>query len=297
MIEHIPVLTKEVISFLAPSPDKNFIDATCGFGGHTKLILERNGPSGRVLAIDQDGVAIERARTNLKNFKNRVDFAKTNFNQLGLLVRSWKVAHLDGILFDLGVSTYQLKTPERGFSFLPCGLEADLDMRMAPDTQRLSAKEIINSWSEENLRQILKEYGEEPHASEIARQIVRECRRSPIQKTNDLVMIIKKALPPKYRYSRQKHFATPTFRALRMVVNSELKNLENGLKQAKQILSPGGRLVVISFHSLEDRIVKNFFRDSTDLEILTPKPIVPTAQEIAFNPSARSGKLRAAKKI
>lgn len=291
MLKHTPVLKKEVIKFLAPSRDKNYIDATCGFGGHSKLILQKNGPSGRLLAIDQDSVAIEHVRKNLKKYLNRIDFAQKNFNQLGLIVRSWKVSHIDGILFDLGVSTYQLKTPERGFSF---GTDAELDMRMAPNSQRLSAKDIVNNWSKHDLRRILSRYGEEPFATKIANEIIKARQKRLIAKTNQLVEVVKRAMPPKYRVSRQKHFATATFRALRMVVNDELKNLENGLKQAVQILSSKGRLVVISFHSLEDRIVKNYFKEESNLNILTPKPITPTVSEIKKNPSARSAKLRAA---
>lgn len=294
MIKHIPVLSKEVIQYLTPLPNENFIDATCGFAGHSKLILARNGPRGKLLAIDQDQEALYEAQKNLKNFCDRVDFRKSNFSELGLAVRIWSVKHIDGILFDLGVSTYQLKTPERGFSF---NLKGDLDMRMARDTQKLSAKDIVNDWDKARILKILREYGQEPYANEIVRNIIYARQRKPIVKTNELLEIIKKALPPRYRLTRRKHFATATFRALRMAVNSELEVLESGLKQARQILSPGGRLVVISFHSLEDRIIKNFFKDTEDLEILTKKPIEPTEAEVARNPSARSAKLRAAIKI
>lgn len=300
MKEHIPVLPQETIKYLAPSKNENFIDATCGFGGHSKLILAKNGPHGRLLAIDQDEKALSEIRKNLKNFANRADFAKSNFNKLGLLVRSWGVSHIDGVLMDLGVSTYQLTSPERGFSFLPRrqagNANAPLDMRM-DQSQRLSAKDIVNRWGEQDLRKILREFGEEPFARKIAYQIVKARKNKPIETTDELVEIIKKATPPNYRNSRQKHYATSTFRALRMAVNNELENLENALKQAVSILSFNGRLVVISFHSLEDRIVKNFFATKTELEILTSKPVTTTAEEITQNPKSRSAKLRAARKI
>jgi 16S rRNA (cytosine1402-N4)-methyltransferase len=215
------------------------------------------------------------------------------------LVRGWAAKEINGILFDLGVSTYQLTSSDRGFSF---NLDARLDMRMSPETQRLNARDVVNSWDERAIKKILKNYGQEPYAAKIAREIVRERAILPIEKTNELVEIIKRALPPSYRINRQKHFATSTFRALRMAVNDELQVLESGLKQALQVLSPGGpvspsqggRIVVISFHSLEDRIVKNFFRDNENLKILTPKPIMASEKEIQQNPKARSAKLRAA---
>lgn len=246
------------------------------------------------MAIDQDAVAISEAQKNLKNFSKRIDFAQKNFSELGLLVRFWKVSHIDGILFDLGVSTYQLKSPERGFSF---SSNAKLDMRMAPEAQTLSADTIVNKWSESDLRKILREFGQEPFAGKIAQEIVKMRKTREIETTGELVEVIRRALPPKYRINLKKHFATSTFRALRMVVNQELKNLEEGLKQAWQILSPGGRMVVISFHSLEDRIVKNFFRTRQNIKILTPKPVMAGSIEIEKNPSARSAKLRTAEKI
>lgn len=290
-MKHIPVLEKEVLFYLAPSKNKNYIDATCGLGGHTKLILEKIRPNGRLLAIDQDKEALIHAKEKLKKYQNRVDFIKSNFTNLGLLVRSWKVGKIDGVLFDLGVSTYQLTDKDRGFSFKS---NAILDMRMSPDSQRLTAKDIVNNYSQQKLQDILHRYGEEPNAKIIAKQIFRARNNKEIKTTADLVTIIKNSLPPKYRFEKKTHFATSTFRALRMIVNAELENLESGLKQAVQVLSSGGRLVVISFHSLEDRIVKQFLADNENLKILTPKPITVTQSEIIKNPSARSAKLRAA---
>jgi len=293
-MEHTPVLTQEVIKFLAPHKNENFIDATVGLGGHAKLILERNAPKGRLLAIDQDEIALNQTQKNLKKFSPRVDFTLKNFSELGLIIRCWEVKEIRGILFDLGASTYQLLAPERGFSF---NSDSTLDMRMSPATQRVSAREIVNCYTEEKIRDILRRFGEEPFARKIAREIVKSRKIRPISKTGELVEIIKRATPPKYRLRRRHHFATSTFRALRMAVNNELEVLESGLKQAVQVLSCGGRLVVISFHSLEDKIVKNFFLNNPNLTILTPKPVTATAEEIEANPKARSAKLRAAIKI
>lgn len=290
-------MTVEVIKCLAPRANENFIDATTGLGGHSKEILQRTEPKGQLLAIDQDSVALEQAKLNLDKYSDRIFFINDNFSELGLMVRKWPVQKIDGILFDLGVSTYQLTEKERGFSF---NLDAPLDMRMS-QRERISADDIVNSYDETSLKRILKEFGQEPFAGKIAKTILRKRREKRIETTNELVEIVKQAMPPGYRASREKHFATSTFRALRMAVNNELEVLESGLKQALQVLSPGGRIVVISFHSLEDRIVKNFLnasrRENEKLKILTPKPVMAGAEEININPKARSAKLRAAVKI
>ena len=294
MYKHIPVLPDLTIKYLAPAENENFIDATCGLGGHSKLILEKTGPNGRLLAIDQDADALSFAEENLKKFRSRVEFANCNFSELGLVIRKWKVDRVDGILFDLGVSSYQLDNPERGFSFAK---DAPLDMRMSQDRQQLTAAKIVNKWRLPELVKVLKEFGEEPFASQIARKIVQERLQKPIETTQQLVEVIKKTLPPKYRIGRDTHFATSTFRALRMAVNDELSVLESALKQAVQILSPGGRLVVITFHSLEDRIVKKFLLSQPNLEVLTKKPLIADENEITSNPRARSAKLRSARRI
>ncbi len=283
-------MTAEIIKCLAPRANENFIDATTGFGGHAKEILRKSKPKGQLLAIDQDSVALEQAELNLDKYSDRTFFINDNFSELGLLVRKWPVQKIDGILFDLGVSTYQLTEKERGFSF---NLDAPLDMRMSL-SQRITARDIVNNWDEGSLKKIFKEFGQEPFAGKIAKTILRARKVQRIETTNELVEIIKQAMPPGYRLSREKHFATSTFRALRMAVNNELEVLESGLKQALQVLSLGGRIVVISFHSLEDRIVKNFFRENPELKILTPKPIMAGVEETNINPKARSAKLRAA---
>ncbi len=291
MQPHVPVLRREVIKYLAPRKNQNFIDATVGFGGHAKLILEKTSPKGKLLAIDQDPVAIEEAKKNLKNHSDRITFINSNFDEIGLLIRKWPVSEIFWILFDLGTSSYQLSSG-RGFSFQQ---NNPLDMRMSPNIKE-TAEKIINRWPAERIRQIIWQYGEEPMAAAIAREIVAARQARPIRTTGELVKVIEKAIHLRERNKRKMHFATLTFQALRIAVNDELLALENGLKQALQILSPGGRIVVISFHSLEDRIVKHFFRENQSLEILTPKPVIPSEKEIDDNPRARSAKLRAVRK-
>lgn len=291
-MNHEPVLTKEVIHLLAPAKNENFIDATVGFGGHAAAILEKTSPRGLLFGIDRDLAAVEGAKKHLAKFGRRAELVKANFTQLGLLARNWPAESINGILFDLGTSNYQLTHPERGFSF---ATEASLDMRMDPESQKLTAADIVNKYSPRELTEILRS-GEERFARQIVRQIVKARAKQPIRTTSELVEIIRLALPPPARFDRRLHFATHTFRALRMRVNNELENLGQVLPQTAQILSSGGRLVVISFHSLEDRIVKNFFRERDDLEIITVKPVTAQDEEIARNPRSRSAKLRAARK-
>lgn len=291
-MKHIPVLQNEVLKILAPKSGENFIDCTLGYGGHTKTILKATSPDGKILGIDQDEKAITAAQEELSEFKDRFQIEHANFTELGLLVRKWPVKRIDGILIDLGPSTVQL-TGERGFSFR---VDAPLDMRMNPSSQRLTAADILNKFSEHDIAKILLKLGEERFARQIAKKIVEARYRNPIKNTSELIEIIRTATPPSYRFNKKTHFATNTFRALRMAVNEELENLKNVLPQAVQVLSPGGRIAVISFHSLEDRIVKNFLREHQNLEILTPKLITASEEEIKENPSARSAKLRAAKK-
>ncbi len=287
---HIPVLPKEIIEKLNPKPGENFIDCTLGYGGHSRLILEKTGPDGQLLAIDQDESAIESASENLAEFDDRVQYEQANFTELGLIVRHWPVSKIDGILIDLGVNMPQL-TGDRGFSFR---VDAPLDMRMSPNAQRQTAADIVNKYSEQALAKIFMEYGEERYARPIASKIVQARAKKEIETTAELVEIIKIATPPSYRFGRRLHFATNTFRALRMVVNEELENLKKVLPQLVKVLSPGGRLAIISFQSLEDRIVKNFLKENEQLTVLTNKPIIPTEEEVDFNPASRSAKVRVA---
>jgi 16S rRNA (cytosine1402-N4)-methyltransferase len=290
-MEHQSVLTKEVIKYLSPNPNDHFIDATVGFGGHAYKILKKTAPSGKLLAFDWDNIALLNAKEKLKEFGKRCTFINKNFSEIGLVIKDWQVDKVSGILFDLGTSNYQLTDKNRGFSFRE---NSELDMRMSPNSQKLSAKDIVNKFSEFEIRKILFDLGEEKFAKTIARNIVTRRREKFINTTQDLVGIIKNSVPPRVRVNSKIHFATNTFRALRMVVNKELDNLENALKQALQILSPGGRIVVISFHSLEDRIVKNFFKNSDLLEVVTMKPVMASVEELEKNPRARSAKLRGA---
>ena len=291
MQKHVPVLVKETIETLDPKSNQNFIDATLGFGGHAKEILKKTFPNGKLLGIDQDQTAIEEAEKNLEKYIDRVSYANTNFSELGLIIRDWKVGRVDGILFDLGVSSYQLDSKFRGFSF---NSDAPLDMRMNENSNKTAA-DIVNNSSFQDIKRILQEYGEETFAGKITSEIIKERASQKIETTFQLVEIIKSAIPERFRTGRI-HFATKTFQALRIATNDELNVLESGLKQALQILSPGGRIVVISFHSLEDRIVKKFFL-ANNLQILTNKPIIASEEEVRINPRARSAKLRAAIKI
>ena len=281
---HIPVLQKEVLDYLDPKPNENFIDCTFGEGGHTSAILEKNKPFGKVLGIDWD----------LKNrdFK-RVILICDNFVNLKNIVKKIKFGPISGILFDLGMSSWQIDQSGRGFSFLR---DEPLDMRYAKN-KSLTAEEIINEWSEEEIIRILKEYGEERFAKRITKEIIEKRKIKPIKSTFQLVQIIKTAVPLWYQHKRI-HCATKTFQALRITVNDELNNLKNVLPSALDVLEPGGRIVVISFHSLEDRIVKHFFKNNIKfLKILTKKPIKPSEEEIKINPRSRSAKLRAVIKL
>ena len=274
---HIPVLQKEVLKYLDPKPNENFIDCTVGGAGHSLAILERTVPQGKVLGIDQDCEI-------LKNIKRQSRFILVcdNFANLKEIVKKEKFGKVQGILFDLGMSSWHLTESGRGFSFKK---REPLDMRYSLDNQ-LTAEKIINFWSKFELEKILREYGEEKKARKIAEKIIEVRKEKPIKTTDSLREIVNEARVAPRR----------TFQALRIAVNDELNNLEKSLPQSLEILRPGGRIVVISFHSLEDRIVKNFFKNRASKGILTKKPVTPSEQEIKINPRSRSAKLRAAQK-
>ncbi len=284
---HEPVMLAEVIGFLEPAPGKLICDATLGTGGHAEAILKRGA---WLIGIDRDPQALALSTQRLGRFGDRVQLVKADFRELRGVCRKLGISSLDGILFDLGVSSLQLDSPERGFSFRA---EAPLDMRMDP-AQRLSAFELLNGASEEEITRILWEYGEERYARRIARAIVRARRKAPIRTTSELARIVARCYPPgRHRI----HPATRTFQALRIAVNDELGALKEGLRQALDLLSPGGRICVLSYHSLEDRIVKHTFREARAagrIQILTKKPLRPSPAEVARNPRSRSAKLRAA---
>ncbi|MBI2042352.1 MAG: 16S rRNA (cytosine(1402)-N(4))-methyltransferase RsmH [Candidatus Nealsonbacteria bacterium] len=289
---HIPVLKEEVIQYLDVKPNDNFIDATCGNGGHSAAILEKNGPKGKVLAIDRSPEQAENCKLKTKSYGARITTVCDNFANLADIAGRESFKNIKGILFDLGVSSWHLEESGRGFSFQK---SEPLDMRFNPENQ-LTAQKILNFWSKPELTKMFKDYGEERFGERIAQEIVNSRQAKPITDTLQLVEVIRRAVPGFYK--RQKiHFATKAFQALRVAVNQELANIEKVLPQALDILAAEGRMVVISFQSLEDRIAKNFFREKAKegkLEILTKKPIIPSLREIKANPRARSAKLRAA---
>lgn len=291
----MPVMKEEVIRFLDPKPGEDFIDCTVGLGGHALAILELNKPDGRVLGVDFDPQILEELRRNVHGteFEKRLVLVCDNFANLEAIATKHGFIGVSGVLFDLGLSSWHLEASGRGFSFWR---NEPLDMRYNPQSNTLTAEVILNTWSLEDIERILRVYGEERFARRIAKQIV-ESR--PLRTTVDLVMTVERATPPWY-HRRRIHFATKTFQALRIAVNSELENLEKALPQALNVLRSGGKLAVIAFHSLEDRIVKNFMRTKAKegaIKILTKKPIRPSEGEIKENPRARSARLRVAVKV
>lgn len=280
---HIPVLPEAVIHGLAIRAAGDYLDATVGGGGHSRLILEADS-SAKLLAIDQDPSAIAAAKSTLAPFSDRVEFWQGNFSDFSPGDRRF-----DGIVADLGVSSAQFDVAERGFSFR---LEAPLDMRMNPQ-QALSAADVVNHWDETDLANAIYQYGEERLSRRIARKIVDQ---RPFQTTTELADAIASCVPKKYRYGRI-HPATRTFQALRIAVNRELNVLETLLDRAPHWLKPGGRLVIISFHSLEDRLVKHGFRNHPQLKIMTKKPVIASETEVGSNPRSRSAKLRVAERV
>jgi 16S rRNA (cytosine1402-N4)-methyltransferase len=301
---HRPVLAAETIELLAPRPGSLVLDGTCGGGGHTEAIL-RSGAD--VLALDQDPDALEFAAVRLTNFGSRVTLRRANFREAGRVLDELGIAQIGGALLDLGVSSRQLENADRGFSLVRNG---PLDMRMDP-RRELTAAEIVNSYTEEELTNIFRELGEEPAARRIASQIVKLRKESPFRETLTLAKAIEKTVG---RHGRR-HPATQVFQALRMKVNDELGALEEGLPALANRLEPGSRIAVISFHSLEDRIVKNFFRERSrewldrpewpeprpnpdfSLRLITPKAVEPDPVEQRANPRARSARLRVAERI
>jgi 16S rRNA (cytosine1402-N4)-methyltransferase len=287
---HIPVMLDETMDFLRPRDGGIYVDCTLGAGGHAERILELSSPSGKLIGIDLDSEAIATAKERLSRFGDRVTFIHGNFADLTDILGSLGLDKVDGVLMDLGVSWMQLSKPERGFSFR---VEAPLDMRMDRGNP-VTAFDVVNTKSEEELCDIFRRYGEERWARRIARRIVRSRSRSPIATTRQLAEIVESAVPGR---RRRIHPATRVFQALRIYVNRELDNLEKGLDSAIEALKPGGRICVISFHSLEDRIVKWRFRRNPLLKVLTPKPLSPSDEEVEGNPRSRSAKLRVAEAI
>jgi 16S rRNA (cytosine1402-N4)-methyltransferase len=287
---HESVLLSEVLSGLAPAPGKTIVDGTLGYAGHAQAVLKRLGPSGRLIGFDKDPKALEAARDTLKGFGDRAMILHEDFKNIGAKLRELGTGSVDGILLDLGVSSPQLDEAERGFSFRKDG---PLDMRMDPQSP-LTAETIVNTYPAETLADIFKSYGEERYAHRIATKIADTRKREKIRTTGRLSSLIFSAVPASYRHGWI-HPATRAFQALRIAVNKELEALRTFLEEAPALLNGGGRLVIISFHSLEDRIVKTAFRDFAKRElgrILTKKPVVADDAEAKANPRARSAKLR-----
>jgi 16S rRNA (cytosine1402-N4)-methyltransferase len=285
MLSHTPVLLEEVIRFLAPHPGGSFIDATLGGGGHSRAILERITPGGRLLAIDQDETVLAARKQDLDSSSSQIVFVHSNFKELATLAAQNGFLECDGVLADIGISSMMVDDPSRGFSFMR---EGPLDMRMDCNNP-LTAAEVVNTYSEKDIADILYKFGEERRSRPIARSIVRS---RPLSKTTDLARAIARvAGGPRHG---QIHPATRTFQALRIYVNDELNSLEKFLDSSMNVVRSGGRIVVITFHSLEDRIVKQRFRASAvPGRVLTKKVVVASDAELAANARARSAKLRA----
>ena len=300
---HQSVLAKEVMAYLLPGPVRNdvsngagpgktIVDATVGLGGHSELILKEISPEGKLIGIDRDKASLDLARGRLKAFPN-VLLIHDNFAHLGNILRSLKVDRIDGILFDLGLSLFQLKDASRGFSFLK---EGPLDMRMDLRDKQ-TAKDLVNQASEKELDHFFQEFGEERWHRRIAQRIVKARKRAPITTTTQLAELVTRAIPR--ATSTRIHPATRIFQALRIALNQELEALDRAICQALDFLNPGARIVVISFHSLEDRIVKNRFREwerERRLILVTKKPVTPSPDELRENPRSRSAKLRSGEK-
>lgn len=316
MFHHITVLKEEATEGLNIKQDGIYVDCTLGGGGHSSVIASKLGPGGRLIALDQDDWALDNAREKLAPYGDRITLVKTNFRDLEQVLKELDVPmkdgvpQVDGILYDLGVSSPQFDEGERGFSY---NHDAPLDMRMDQDAS-LTAKEIVNEWPEEEIARILYRYGEEKFSRRIARVIVEKRKQSPIETTGELVELIKEGIPAAARRTGG-HPAKRSFQALRIAVNDELGAFEEALHQAVRCLAPGGRVSVITFHSLEDRICKQIFSSYLEkctcppdfplcvcggkgaMRLVNRKPLIPTETELAENSRARSAKLRVAEKL
>lgn len=307
---HRPVMVREVLEGLKPGTAGVFVDCTVGGGGHARALLESTGPGVKLVGLDQDPQALQAAAEKLASFAGRFTLVRANFKELARVLTELRLEAVNGILFDLGVSSYQLDNPARGFSYMH---DAPLDMRMDP-AGRVTARELVNRLPEKELAGIIRRYGEERWASKIASYIVRARQDREINSTYELVEIIKKAVPARARREGP-HPAKRTFQALRIAVNNELNILRDAFREAVSFLMPGGRLCVITFHSLEDRIAKETFRELARpctcppqfpvcacgrlpvIKPVTGRPVTPSDEELAENPRARSAKLRVIEKL
>lgn len=309
VFSHKPVLLRECIEGLHIRPGFTYVDCTTGGGGHSYEIARRLSGDARLICLDRDTDALSAAKTRLKDFSDKITFVHTNFSDLGEILDKLQVNNLGGVLADLGCSSYQFDTPERGFSYMH---DAPLDMRMDTDSG-LTAYDVVNTYGEDELQRILYEYGEEKFAPKIAKEIARSREIAPIRTTFELANLIKKALPAAAKIDGP-HPAKRSFQAIRIEVNHELDAISPALKAAAERMVTGGRIAVISFHSLEDRCVKNTFADLARgctcprdfpvcvcgrkpiVNLITRKPILPSEEELEENPRARSAKLRIAEK-
>ncbi|RUM93377.1 MAG: 16S rRNA (cytosine(1402)-N(4))-methyltransferase [Thermodesulfatator sp.] len=288
---HRPVMASEVLKYLCPEPGKTYLDATCGMGGHCEAILQAEPLIRKLIAMDWDQEALEIARDRLQVFKDKMSFYQANFKDMDAVLEEESETGFNGILMDLGLSSYQIDQSGRGFSFLR---DEPLDMRMDM-SGTVMASDMINNLPIERIEKLIRVYGEERWAGRIARAIGEQRARRPIFSSLELAEIIKKAIPRRF-HPRKIHPATKTFQAIRIAINREFENLQEALDKAADCLLPGGVIIIITFHSLEDRIVKHHFKDDRRLEIITRKPIKARAEEIIANPRARSAKLRAARR-
>lgn len=310
VFRHIPIMKNEVLELLAPERGGIFADGTLGGGGHAEAVLERLPENGKLYGIDRDGDAIAAASKKLERFGSRFKSVRGNFFDMRSLLSAEGVCGLDGALLDLGVSSYQLDTPERGFSY---NEDAPLDMRMDRSAS-MSAYDVVNTYSADRLAEIIRDYGEERYAARIARRIAAEREKAPIETTLQLAGLIKEAMPAAARNEKQ-HPAKRTFQAIRIEVNGELEELDAAISDIESFLNPGGVLAVITFHSLEDRIVKQAFKRFEEpcicdrrapictcglkptAKIITKKPLTASEEELEANPRSRSAKLRAIRRL
>lgn len=307
--KHVSVLLDETIEGLNIKEDGIYVDCTLGGAGHSSEIIKRLSPKGRLIGIDQDRDALDAAKERLKGYNN-VTFVHDNFTNIEFILDNLNIDKVDGVLADLGVSSYQLDKAERGFSYMQ---DAPLDMRMNRES-KFSAYDVVNNYSEEELYKVIREYGEEKFAGRIAKFIVDKRKDGPINTTFELVDIIKRAIPAKMRRDGP-HPAKRTFQAIRIEVNKELEILDKAIESAVNKLNIGGRIAIITFHSLEDRIIKNKFKQLEEpctcpkefpicvcgkvskIKVITRKPIEPSEEEVEVNPRSRSAKLRVAERI
>jgi len=289
---HKSVLEEEILAYLKPTAGHLYIDGTLGLGGHTRKILEKSGPDGKVIAFEWDSQAAIIAQRRLKDFGERIKIIPKNYSNLLECLKNEQISHVDGLILDLGVSSLQLDKGERGFSF---NQDAPLDMRMDQSRQRTAA-ELVRRLSKDELADIFYNYGEEIQSRRIAAKIVESRKKEEIRTTRQLASIVSAAIPKKY-HPKKIHAATKVFQALRIAVNNELDNLVKLLNEAPMILKQEARICVISFHSLEDRIVKQMFTNNPDYSLVSRRPIQASEREIFKNPRARSAKLRIAARV